>query len=78
MFACFITLLIMQRGLSFTCNVLGLNRQKGVESIELNHGSQKNRGMFIWDNMLPKQSFFIILIKRSQESSSPSIHWQTS
>lgn len=47
-----------------TCNVLGLNRQKGVESIEPNHGNKKNQYVYM-DTCVMKTELFISLIKEA-------------
>ena len=52
-----------------TCNVLGLNRQKGVESIEPNHGNKKNQYVYM-DTCVMKTELFISLIKEAKKLSS--------
>ena len=52
-----------------TCNVLGLNRQKGVESIEPNHGNKKNQYVYM-DTCVMKTELFISLIKEAKNLSS--------
>ena len=52
-----------------TCNVLGLNRQKGVLSIEKNRGNAKNRNIFM-DTYVMKKQLFIDLIKKGHDMSS--------
>ena len=52
-----------------TCNVLGLNRQKGVESIEPNHGNKKNQYVYM-DTCVMKIELFISLIKEAKNLSS--------
>lgn len=51
------------------CNILNLNRQKGVLSIERNRGSAKNRHIFM-DTYVMKKELFIDLIKKAQHTSS--------
>lgn len=43
------------------CNILNLNKQKGVLSIEPNHGNAKNRNIFM-DTYIMKKDLFIELI----------------
>ena len=52
-----------------TCNVLDLNRQKGVLSIEKNRGNAKNRNIFM-DTYVMKKELFIDLIKKGHDMSS--------
>lgn len=51
------------------CDILNLNRQKGVESIEKNRGSAKNRNIFM-DTYIMKKELFIDLIKKARKISS--------
>lgn len=51
------------------CDILNLNKQKGVESIEKNRGSAKNRNIFM-DTYIMKKELFIDLIKKARKISS--------
>lgn len=51
------------------CDILNLNKQKGVESIEKNRGSAKNRNIFM-DTYIMKKELFIELIKKARKISS--------
>lgn len=51
------------------CDVLNLNKQKGVLSIEKNRGTVKNRNVFM-DTYVMKNELFIELIKKGREISS--------
>ena len=51
------------------CNILNLNKQKGVLSIEPNHGNAKNRNIFM-DTYIMKKDLFIELIHKSRKTSS--------
>lgn len=51
------------------CDVLNLNRQKGVESIEKNRGSAKNRNIFM-DTYIMKKDLFVDLIQKARKMSS--------
>lgn len=51
------------------CDVLNLNKQKGVESIEKNRGSAKNRNVFM-DTYIMKKELFIELIHKAKKMSS--------
>lgn len=51
------------------CRYLNLNRQKGVESIELNHGNAKNRNIFM-DTYIMKTDLFKELIHKAKKLSS--------
>lgn len=51
------------------CDILNLNKQKGVESIEKNRGSAKNRNIFM-DTYIMKKDLFIELIKKARKISS--------
>lgn len=51
------------------CNALNLNRQKGVLSIEQNHGNAKNRNIFM-DTYVMKKELLIDLIEKAQKTSS--------
>ncbi len=50
-------------------NVLNLNRQKGIESIELNQGTAKNKNIFM-DTYVMKKELFVDLIKKAKKTSS--------
>ena len=51
------------------CDLLNLNRQKGVLSIEKNRGNAKNRNIFM-DTYVMKKELFIDLIKKGHDMSS--------
>ena len=51
------------------CNTLNLNRQKGVLSIEKNHGNAKNRNIFM-DTYIMKKDLFIELVQKAHKLSS--------
>lgn len=51
------------------CDVLNLNKQKGVLSIERNRGTAKNRNIFM-DTYVMKKELFIDLIKKARKTSS--------
>lgn len=51
------------------CHILNLNRQKGVLSIERNHGNAKNRNIFM-DTYVMSKELFISLIHKAKEISS--------
>ena len=51
------------------CNILNLNKQKGVLSIEPNHGNVKNRNIFM-DTYIMKTELFIELVYKAKEMSS--------
>ena len=51
------------------CNILNLNRQKGVQSIEQNSGSAKNRNIFM-DTYVMEKELFIRLCHKAKELSS--------
>lgn len=51
------------------CNALNLNKQKGVLSIEQNHGNAKNRNIFM-DTYVMKKELLIDLIEKAQKTSS--------
>ena len=51
------------------CNTLNLNRQKGVLSIEENHGNAKNKHIFM-DTYVMKKELFIELIHKAKSLSS--------
>ena len=51
------------------CNILNLNKQKGVLSIEPNHGNAKNRNIFM-DTYIMKRELFIELIRKAKAISS--------
>ncbi|MDD3218137.1 MAG: glucose-1-phosphate adenylyltransferase subunit GlgD [Lachnospiraceae bacterium] len=51
------------------CNVLNLNRQKGVLSIEPNHGTAKSRNIFM-DTYVMKTELFIDLVQKAKAVSS--------
>ena len=52
-----------------TCNVLDLNRQKGVQAIEANHGNKKNQNIYM-DTCIMKTELFISLVKEAKKLSS--------
>lgn len=51
------------------CNVLELNRQKGVNAIEQNHGNAKNRHVFM-DTYVMKKELLVELIHKAKSLSS--------
>lgn len=51
------------------CNVLNLNKQKGVLSIEPNHGNAKSRNIFM-DTYIMKKDLLVDLIKKARATSS--------
>lgn len=51
------------------CDILNLNKQKGVESIEKNRGSAQKRNIFM-DTYVMKKELFIELIKKARKISS--------
>ena len=51
------------------CSILNLNKQKGVLSIEPNHGNAKNRNIFM-DTYIMKKNLLIDLIKKARAISS--------
>lgn len=51
------------------CNILNLNKQKGVLSIEKNRGNAKNRNIFM-DTYVMKKELFIELIMQAKKTSS--------
>ena len=51
------------------CNILNLNKQRGVLSIEPNHGNAKNRNIFI-DTYIMKKDLLVDLIKKARATSS--------
>ena len=51
------------------CHILNLNRQKGVLSIEHNHGNAKNRNIFM-DTYVMKKEIFLDLIDKGRKLSS--------
>ena len=51
------------------CNILTLNKQKGVLSIEPNHGNAKSRNIFM-DTYIMKTELFIELVYKAKEMSS--------
>ena len=52
-----------------TCNVLNLNRQKGVEAIGPNHGNKKNQNIYM-DTCVMKTELFISLVREAKKLSS--------
>ena len=52
-----------------SCDYLNLNKQKGVESIERNNGTTKNRNIFM-DTYVMKKEVFIELVQAAQKVSS--------
>ncbi len=51
------------------CNTVNLNRQKGVLSLEPNHGNAKNKNIFM-DTYVMKKDLFIELVKKAKKLSS--------
>ena len=51
------------------CYTLNLNRQKGVLSIDQNHGNAKNRNIFM-DTFIMKKELFIDLVHKAKKTSS--------
>ena len=51
------------------CNTLNLNRQKGVLSLEANHGNAKNRNIFM-DTSVMKKELFMELVQKAHKLSS--------
>ena len=51
------------------CNILNLNKQRGVLSIEPNHGNSKNRNIFM-DTYIMKKDLLVDLIKKARATSS--------
>ncbi|HIZ65833.1 MAG TPA: glucose-1-phosphate adenylyltransferase subunit GlgD [Candidatus Blautia pullicola] len=51
------------------CNTLNLNRQKGVLSLEANHGNAKNRNIFM-DTYVMKKELFMELVQMAHKLSS--------
>lgn len=51
------------------CDILNLNKQKGVLSIERNRGTAKNRNIFM-DTYVMKKELFIELVKKARKLSS--------
>ena len=51
------------------CNVLNLNKQKGVLSMEPNHGNAKNRNIFM-ETYVMKKELFIELVEKAHKLSS--------
>ena len=51
------------------CNILNLNKQKGVLSIEPNHGNAKNRNIFM-DTYVMRKDLFMELVKKGRKISS--------
>ena len=51
------------------CNILNLNKQRGVISIEPNHGNAKNRNIFM-DTYIMKKDLLVDLIKKARATSS--------
>ncbi len=52
-----------------SCDYLNLNKQKGVESIERNNGTTKNRNIFM-DTYVMKKEIFLDLVSAAQKASS--------
>ncbi len=52
-----------------SCDFLNLNRQKGVQSIERNQGTAKNRNIFM-DTYVMKKELFMELVKKAHKTSS--------
>ena len=51
------------------CNILNLNKQKGVLSMEPNHGNAKNRNIFM-ETYVMKKDLFIELVEKAHKLSS--------
>ena len=51
------------------CNILNLNKQKGVLSLEPNHGNAKNRNIFM-DTYVMRKDLFMELVKKGRKISS--------
>ena len=51
------------------CDVLNLNKQKGVLSLEPNHGNAKNRNIFM-DTYVMRKDLFMELVKKGRKISS--------
>lgn len=51
------------------CNILNLKKQRGVLSIEPNHGNAKNRNIFM-DTYIMKKDLLVDLIKKARATSS--------
>lgn len=51
------------------CNTLNINRQKGVLSMEPNHGNAKNRNIFM-DTYVMKKDLFLELVNKAHKMSS--------
>ena len=51
------------------CNTLNINKQKGVLSLEPNHGNAKNRNIFM-DTYVMSKELFIDLVKKGHKMSS--------
>lgn len=51
------------------CNILNLNKQRGVLSIEPNHGNAKSRNIFM-DTYIMKKNLLVDLIKKARATSS--------
>lgn len=51
------------------CNILNLNKQRGVLSIKPNHGNAKNRNIFM-DTYIMKKDLLVDLIKKARATSS--------
>lgn len=52
-----------------SCDILNLNKQKGVLSIEPNHGNAKNRNIFM-DTYIMKKELFVELVQKAKRTSS--------
>ncbi len=52
-----------------SCDFLNLNKQKGVESIERNNGTTKNRNIFM-DTYVMRKEIFLDLVQAAQKASS--------
>ena len=51
------------------CNYLSLNRQKGVQSITTNEGTEKSRNLFM-DSYIMKKNLFVELVRKAAKISS--------
>ena len=52
-----------------SCSIMDLNKQKGVLSIEPNHGNAKNRNIFM-NTYIMKKDLFVELVEKAQKISS--------
>ena len=59
----------MQKEYYLNCSTLNLNKQKGVLSLEPNHGNAKNRNIFM-DTYVMRKDLFMELVKKGRKISS--------